>query len=267
MDKLEKAYYTLQQMEIRGDESPAVDPRVDIGVCLLFLVLMLSVPLGHLSMLIWFALYPIIASAYVRIGFGEIFRKSLYVLPLIALIGIFNPFIDREPAFFIGNVAVSRGWVSFVSIVLRGMMAVQAILILIRTCGFLGLCRGLRRLWVPTFLTDQLEFVYRYMSVLLLEAMTMKRAREARGFGRKRFPLKIWKVLIGQLFLRSIDRAVRVHRAMLARGFNGTLPQAYGNPSHIRVKDILYLLLWGATLFAMRFADLSALFHFNNINI
>lgn len=265
MSKIEKAYFTLQEMEIHSSENAVVDSRFNICVSVLFLIFMLSVPLGHLSMLIWFALYPIIASAWLGTSFGSVFRRSLYVLPLVALIGIFNPVIDRQPAFFIGSVGISRGWISFISILLRGLMAMQAILILIDSCGFLGICRGLRKMHVPSFLTDQLQFVYRYMSVLMLEAIAMKRARESRGFGRKSFPIKLWGVMIGQLFLRSVERSERINRAMLARGFNGTLPSIYDSVRHPGFRDYLYLIVWTSLFAVMRFFDISSIFHLQSV--
>lgn len=261
MDKLEKAYYTIMQMETRSNQSPSIiDPRINVVISLVFLIVMLSVPLGRLSSLIWFALYPMAASAVLGISFGKIFSRSLYVLPLVVLIGIFNPLLDKIPVFRIGGFVVTSGWLSFMSIIVRGLLAMQCILILIDSCGFQGICRAFRKLGVPAFLTDQLMFVYRYISVLLLEALTMKRAREARGYGRKSYPLKLWGTLTGQLFLRAIDRSERINKAMLARGFNGTFPSFSQNANRLTIGSWAYLLLMGGGIIALRIINISSLF-------
>ena len=52
----------------------------------------------------------------------------------------------------------------------------------------------------------------------------MRRARQARGFGSDKLSLSLWAALVGQLLVRSADRASTIHRAMLARGFDGELP-------------------------------------------
>jgi cobalt/nickel transport system permease protein len=52
------------------------------------------------------------------------------------------------------------------------------------------------------------------------EAERMQRARASRTFTKRRFAL--WKVLgtvMGQLFVRSTERAERIYAAMCARGW------------------------------------------------
>ena len=259
LSKLESAYFALISRESCNSDTHAPDPRVCVLTSILFLVLMLSVPVGHLSMLIWFALYPIIISAVAGIPFGGIFLKSLYVLPLVALIALFNPIYDHTPAFSISGVTITVGWITFTSIIVRGLLAMQCVLILVESSGFTGMCRGMRRLGVPAFLTDQIQFVYRYLSVLLQEAISMRRAREARGYGRKSYPLRLWGMMTGQLFLRAIDRAERINRAMLARGFNGTMPDLSPRGGRLRGGDIIYLIVVSGALVCLRVFDLSGL--------
>lgn len=261
MSKLDKALFKLQDMEIHTDETPCLDARVGIFVTLLYLVLMLSVPLSRPSTLIWMALYPIIASTWLGIGFTQVFLRSLIVLPIVVIIGMFNPIFEQTEVFSVSGISITEGWISFISVTLRGLLAMQCVLILIETNGFLGICRGLSKLGVPRFLTQQLQFVYRYMIILLEEALTMKRAREARGYGRRKYPLKTWGVMIGQLFLRAIDRSERIARSMEARGFNGNLPEYYfAAGSKLSAKSIFYLVFWIIGLPLLRFLDLSSLF-------
>jgi len=59
---------------------------------------------------------------------------------------MFNPILDTGEAFRVGDVAVSRGWVSFLSILLRGLFAVQAVVILTLSVGFYDMCASLRRI-------------------------------------------------------------------------------------------------------------------------
>ncbi len=259
--RLENAILRLDAMRTGvAGTSLRLDSRCLTLVTVVYLVCMLSVPLTALGMLIWFAIYPLVGSAVCRIDFGGVFRKSLYVLPFVVLVGVFNPIFDHAEAFSAWGVAVSRGWVTFASIILRGLLSVQALLVLIEAVGFTGLCRGLARLGMPSYLTTQLMMVYRYMSVLLREALSMRRAREARGFGQKSFKIRDWGPFIGQLFLRTVDRSDRIHRAMLARGFNGTLRFFNTAESRWTASDTAYLAAWTAILVAMRIFDVSSLF-------
>ena len=183
------------------------DARSKLLVTVVFLVTMLSVPLCRLPELLLFFVFPIVACAMGGLSYGTIFRRSLVVLPFVAFIGVFNLFYDREPVFRIGTLAVTAGWVSFLSIVLRGLLSVQALLVLIGSTGYYGLCRSMQRLGVPAVFTTQLLFVYRYLYVLIEEAAAMQQARDARSFGRRSYPLKIWGTLVGQLLIRTFDRA------------------------------------------------------------
>jgi cobalt/nickel transport system permease protein len=86
------------------------------------------------------------------------------------------------------------------------------------------LLRAMRRLGVPGVLVATLQFMERYLHVLLDELQRMTRARRARSCGPA--GLLAWRSLsglVGSLLLRSFDRSERVHWAMLARGWDGTI--------------------------------------------
>ncbi len=230
-------------------------------VTLLYLGLMLSVAPEALARLLWFALYPIVMAPVAGEDYGHIFCRSLVVLPFVLLIGIFNPIYQTEPAFTVSGVIVSRGWVTFVSIVVRTLLSVQALLILVDSVGFVGLCQSLHRIGVPSVLTTQLMMVYRYMTVLLQESLDMTRARQARGYRGGSMSLSMWGSYCGQLFLRTVARSERVHRAMLARGFDGVIPVLKENKTWsgrdtaavIVIASIFILFRWGPlpALFAL----------------
>lgn len=223
MSKLESTIISLHRLGY------SVNSRISavalLFVTLIYLFVILSIPLYAPQILIWFAIFPVMQSEFSGIGFGSVFLKSLWVLPLIVIIGIFNPFMDRTPAFTIDNIVVSRGMVSFFSIILRGLMAVQAVIILTLSTGFYDICNAMRKLGCPKILVVQLQFTYRYMIVIVEEALWMDRAMKARGYGKSSYPFKVWGRMIGQLIVRSYERSIRIHNAMLARGFNGEIPQ------------------------------------------
>lgn len=255
MGQLEKTYQQIVRLDNSRKctySSPAI-----LIVTLLYLICVLSVPIYQPQKLIWLAAYPIVASELEGIGYGRIFLRSLWILPLIFFIGIFNPFIETEIAFRIGNVAISRGWLSFTSILFRGLLSFQAILILVGTTGFIEIFNSLRKIGCPAVLTTQLLLTYRYISVIIDQAMIMKRAREARGYGRKSYPLKMWGQFIGQLLVLSMQRATWIHRAMDARGFDGTLPT--GNAGKWTKSSWLWLIVWCVIIICLRFIDFSTL--------
>lgn len=255
--KLEKTIISLSALQTGARTESKTDPRIGLLLTLVYLGLMLSVPLGDLQTIILFGVYPVVASVGVSGGYGRVFRASLAVLPFVLFIGIFNPIFDRNVAFEAFGIGISYGWVTFFSILVRGLFAMQTLLILIYKEGFYGMCAAFRRLGVPSGLTNQMMMVYRYLQVFLTELLTMRRARDARSFnGEHRLGLRMWATLIGQLLLRTFDRAHAIHRAMLARGFRGEIPTRTRNVDFSPTM-LIAPLLWTLLFLLLRFTHLN----------
>ena len=248
MSKLEKVLYELSQIErSSGQTSPlhTIDARAKVVVTLLFLIFVLSLSVYNLSGLILFFIYPIVSCSMAGISYGYIFKRSLIVLPFILLVGIFNPLLNRQVVFYAGGIGITAGWISFFSILIRGIVSAQAVFILIYTTGFYRICRGMIRMGIPSVLTTQLLFVYRYIFVLLQEALNMDRARAARSFGQKSYSFRMWGIFIGQLLIRTIERSERIHRAMLSRGFTGKIEvNFHSEEGEWGAKETCYLIIW-----------------------
>lgn len=240
-----------------------IDSRALLLVAVGYVVVMLSVPVLNLGMLIWFAVYPIIMAPLSHVRYSTVFRKSLVTLPFIILIGAMNPLFDQRVAMAVCGVEISAGWISFVSILIRGLLSVQAALLLVYVCGFNGVCRAMGRLGLPSVMVTQLMMVGRYMRTLGEEAVTMHRARVARGYGRRNYPVREWGPFVGQLLLRTVDRGERINRAMVARGFDGTLPADVMRGEVVRgweTNSTVFVLIWGGVIFCLRYFDLSSVF-------
>jgi cobalt ECF transporter T component CbiQ len=103
---------------------------------------------------------------------------------------------------------------------LRVTLCLATMILLTSTTPFAELVGVLRRLRVPALLLTVLALMYRYLFVLVDEAERMQRARRSRTFGAGR--RRAWRVqaaLVGQLFVRTSERAERIYAAMIARGF------------------------------------------------
>lgn len=260
MADIDRALRTLNEIEVSSAlRGTRVDVRARLVVTLGFLIAVLSLPLDNLAAIILFAVYPVAASSLEDIPYRHVFKISLYTLPFIIFIGIFNPIFDHRPMLHIGSWAVSAGWVQFLSIILRGLLSVQATAILILSCGFTATCRGLRRMGLPALFATQLFMLYRYIFVLLAEAHSMDRARRSRGYGRKSYGMRFWASFVGELLLRTTSRAERIHGAMLSRGFSGEVPYS-GGGLRWRISDTLFMLVWLGIFCALRFIDIPGLF-------
>ena len=263
MSKLEKTLTALNRLEYSSSLDcfmHDVDPRAKLLVTLAYLIAVLSFSLHALAPIILFAIYPVLASSLSAVSYTQILRKSLYVLPFIAFIGIFNPIYHTSTDFTVGGVDVSYGWVEFISICVRGLLAVQVVLLLIMTTGFYGICRALSALGLPSIFSSQLLLIYRYIFVLVQEALSMERARKARSYGRKTYSLRMYGIFVGQLLLRTVERARHIYNAMESRGFDGSIPISIGHTSRWHTRDTLFLIIWIALFLAGRFLNVDAIF-------
>jgi cobalt/nickel transport system permease protein len=211
-------------------DTPAhrLDARAKAVVTLAFIVVVMSFPRHDVSALTPFLLYPIALLSIGRIPAWIILKKILVAAPFALVVGIFNPFMDRQQVAAIGPFVVTGGWLSFVSIMLRFVLTVGAALALVACTGMHRLCAGLEQLGVPRVFVVQLLFLYRYLFVVADEGVKMMRGVELRAAGHG-LRLGVYGSLAGNLLLRSMDRADRVYRAMLARGFDGEI-RASGRP-------------------------------------
>ncbi|MCO6401609.1 MAG: cobalt ECF transporter T component CbiQ [Verrucomicrobia bacterium] len=223
--RAESRWLELGQMDDAARMDSAVhrlDPRAKILVTLALLVVVMSFSRYTLSALTPFLSYPLVLIALSRVPLLPLARKLLWAAPFALLVGAFNPLFDREPMLHLGGWTISGGWISFANIGIRFVLTVSAALVLIATTGMHRLCAGMERLAVPRVLVAQMLFLYRYLFVVSGEGSRMVRAAQLRA-GASALSLRVYGTLVGMLLLRSLDRAERVHQAMLARGFEGSL--------------------------------------------
>ncbi len=225
-----------------------VDARAKALVTFVFIGVVMSFPRHEIAALTPFLLYPVVLLASGRIPARYVVRRILIAAPFALIIGIINPLIDRHPMVAIGPVVITGGWVSFVSIMFRFVLTVGAALALIACTGIQRLGAALERLGVPRVFVVQLLFLYRYLFVLSDQAVKMTRSVEMRS-ARRALPLRVYASMIGHLLLRALDRAERVYRAMLARGFDGEVrilrPTPFRGSDAVFVGGCLLLFLTG----------------------
>lgn len=184
--------------------------------------------------LLLFAL-ALAATLLSELGVAYVLERALIALPfaLAALPVLFSA--DGTPLLNLGllSLTVTReGAVRFVSIVLKSWLSVQMAVVLVSSTPFPALLAALRALKVPRLLVAIVGLMWRYLFVLVDEALRLLRARESRSAhpsqpaGRRVGGRLVWRArvaggMVGNLFLRAFDRADRIYAAMLSRGYDG----------------------------------------------
>jgi cobalt/nickel transport system permease protein len=231
-----------------------LDPRAKLVTTLAYIVAVASFDKYSITGLVPFVIYPVAVIALGDLPLGYLLRKILLAAPFAFCIGVFNPFFDREIFIHLGPVAISGGWLSFASIMIRFFLTVTGALLLISTTGLTGVCLALEKLGAPRAFVVQLLFLYRYLFVLGDEATRLTRARSLRSFEGRGMGIRVIGSLVGQLLLRTLDRAHRIHLAMLCRGFDGEVRLL--RPLKFTGMDLAYTLGWSALFVIMRLYDI-----------
>lgn len=260
MADIDSAIFDISALDAmaRGDSTlHRLDPRAKLVTCLVFLVCIASFHKYTVAALLPYLIFPLALAAGARLPFAFLVKRVLVVAPFAVLVGILNPLFDRQILLHLGPLAVTGGWVSFASILLRFVLTVGIALVLIATTGFPGVCLALEGIGAPRIFAVQLLLLYRYLFVLVHEASRMARARSLRSFQGRGQGIRVFGKLIGQLLLRTLERAQRIHRAMLCRGFNGEFHSL--RRLEIGRKELVFTLAWSAFFILLRLVNLSEL--------
>lgn len=139
-------------------------------------------------------------------------------------------------------------------LVVRGYLSALAALLLIATTPMPDLIAGLEWLHAPRFLLQTMQFLYRYLIVLMEEAGAMRQAALARSGSvwDRKLRFRRAAAAAGVLFARAHARARAIHRAMLSRGFEGRLPAFRRIP--FRTSDAAFLIVACVLTIAVRAA-------------
>ena len=203
------------------------------------------------------SLFPVAGYQLAGLPMRLCFQKLRMVLPLVCAVGLLNPLFDRQIVVQVGTLAVSGGVLSMLTLILKGVFCLLASFLLMATTTIEAICRALRQLHVPKLLTNLLLLTFRYVGLLLSEVAAMQQAYSLRAPGQKGIHISAWGSFLGQLLLRSMDRAQALYESMELRGFSGEFPGAVRGRGS--AASWPYALVCPALMLLARYFDLSAL--------
>ena len=241
--------HKLQEQAQLSTPLTSLHPLAKLLMTMAYIITLMSLGKYALFKLLMLASYPLLGFYWGRISLSQALWRLRLILPLVACVGIANPLFDTQIIYW-GDFAIRAGYLSFFSLLLKGVLAVLASYLLIATTTIEQICYALRLLQLPKLLVTQLLLSYRYLTLLLEQADTIARAYALRAPKQKGVHFKVWGSLAGQLLLRSIDRANNLYDSMLLRGYQGEYYYGGPLPSWGR-RDWLYLLGLSSTLLAI----------------
>ena len=260
MNKMEKALWELSEMdELAAQDSPIhrLSPTAKLLTAIAYILVVVSYHKYDLSGLIVMLLYPVLLFQLSDIPITVCFYKLRIVLPLVMAVGLFNPFFDRAPFFYLGTVPVSGGVISMLTLMLKGVLCLMVSFLLMATTPIDSLCAALRKLHIPGMLVTLLLLTYRYVGVMTEELAVMTDAYHLRAPGQKGIHVSAWGSFLGQLLLRSMDRAQELYSSMLLRGYHDHFH--YAPMKTFDLRDGLFLVGCVAIFLLLRFVNIAQL--------
>lgn len=194
-----------------------LDARIKLIAAVAFVVAVAAVPLGD-----WWTLgaLALILTSLIVLSGASPFRLLARWLGFLLLVGFLA-------ALTAGGRAAASGlsWGEAVlNLLAKNSLAFLMMMVLAEVTPWNKLLGGMRRLGAPPVLIATLGFMQRYIFVLTDQLSRMLTARRARSFrGRGGLGFASLSSLVGVLLLRAMEREERVHAAMTARGWDGTM--------------------------------------------
>ena len=215
------------------------DARAKIIALLAFLIALSTTPASSAVRIGAYAAVALVAVAVARLPFAALLGRAAVVLPF--------SFTFAAICWIAGDhtraiALLAKTYISAISVVVvAGSTPLPALL------------KGFGALGAPRVLTSVIQFLYRYLFVISEQAQHMRLAAAARSGLKKADRRKRFEAAsgaVGVLFGRSYYRAEGIHRAMLARGYNGQLPVA--SAAAFGIADAAFASFSVAALVALR---------------
>ncbi len=239
-----------------------LDPRVKLILALGFILTATLLPVGA-----WLSYALLGAAAWMTahlsgLGIRNVLRRSVLALPFVlaALPVVFTAPGPSWLTLSLGPWQIPvrvEGVIRFLSVLLKSWLSLQIAVILVGTTAFPDLLAAMRAMGVPRFLVMTFGLMWRYLFLLVDEAIRMLRAREARSIapevpGHRVGGTLAWRAqvtgrMVGTLFLRTLERGERIYMAMVARGYDGEvrmlpMPPLSGPDRALLAGGLLFLI-------------------------
>ncbi len=238
----------LQNMEIFNEQFKKdhllsrVDARVKLGVSLLVLAMVLSYKGIVFPLLILCVSLAVCVRIKIPLKvFLLRFSEPVFIASVVILLKFL--FSGQEAMFSIKISGViitghKDGLMDGLQIAGRILGAVSVVAVLGFSTPFTEIMAALSWLKVPKSFIEILMFAYRYIFVLLEDAMVIYNAQKNRlGYSGIRRGLSSFGTLTGSLVLKAFESSQNITTAMIQRGYDGNMPLMKHKP--FRASEII----------------------------
>lgn len=229
-------------------------PHVKIAALFVFVAAVVATP----TQAVWaFGVHG--AILFVAVGMAGLparfFLSRLSIEVPFVIFALAMPFVGVGPRVEVGPLVLSVAglWGAW-NVLAKATLSVGASVVLSATTEIPDILTGFERLRAPRMLTAIAGFMVRYVEVIVAEIGRVRTAIAARLGDRSRLgEAATLATVAGATFVRSYERGERIHQAMTARGYDGSMPEAIDPPP---ASGWLPVGLWVATAWLVTTAAL-----------
>ena len=135
--------HKLQEQAQLSTPLTSLHPLAKLLMTMAYIITLMSLGKYALFKLLVLASYPLLGFYWGRISLSQALWRLRLILPLVACVGIANPLFDTH-IIYCGDFAIQAGYLSFITLMLKGILAVLASYLLIATTTIEQICYALR---------------------------------------------------------------------------------------------------------------------------
>lgn len=245
MDNFTKAIQeinSIHDLSSRSQWINEIHPLAKLIITIWYIVTVISFGKFNIIGLLPMVMFPAAIFILGDIPFWASMKRLRIALPVVCFIGILNPIFETAAISF-ADREINAGYVSMLTLMIKGVLSILASYLLIATTSIEKICCTLRQVKCPKIIVTEILLIYRYITVFIGEVHSVSSAYALRAPKQKGIHIKAWGSLVGSILLRSFDRANKVFDSMNMRGYNGEFKYAVKRQK-LQFGDILYIFIW-----------------------
>jgi len=202
--------------------------RDKLIIVLINIIFIVSIAKGRYGIMALFGFLALLVMVLFKPDYRKLPKRIFTVFLYPLFVSIFIPFINP------GNIIASldlrlftititdNGLTIFITVLIKSFLSVFLVASLMLSTDEKELFYGLRKIKVPRIMVSIMFLMYRYIFLIREESRAGQMAINARVFKRSHYTVNRKLVyLMGNLFIKSFDRAENIYRSMESRGFTG----------------------------------------------
>ncbi len=208
--------------------NPTMAVRDKLIIVFINIIFIVSIAEGRYAVMALFGFLALLVMILFKPDYrrlpGRIFTVFLYPL----FVSIFIPFINpgniiAELNLQLFTITITdNGLTTFITVLIKSFLSILLVASLMLSTDEKELFYGLRKIKVPRIMVSIMFLMYRYIFLIREESRVGQMAINSRVFKRSNYTVnRKLAYLMGNLFIKSIDRAENIYKSMESRGFTG----------------------------------------------